>query len=87
MKRLALALVIGFAIGYCGMAIANAQPAPVPQNYTLQVTSAELGVIGQALGALPFKDVAALIRKLDEQYTAQNIAAQKAQEAPPPEKQ
>jgi hypothetical protein len=57
-----------------GLAPASAQQRPA--SYTLTVTNEELIKIGNALGALPYRDVAALIAKLQAQVSEQ--------EKPPP---
>lgn len=49
----------------------NAARAQQPQNYTLTVTPAQLETVGKALGALPFREVSALIAELDKQVTDQ----------------
>lgn len=88
MQRLALyAAGIAFAgvllVSHC----VQAQTAPAPQErvYTLQLSGPEIVTMAQGLGSMPYRDVAGLLKKIDEQITAQNIAAQKALGAQPPE--
>ena len=60
------------------------------ETYTLTVTSQEAGLIGQALGELPFKTVAPILKKLEDQYTKQvmeKAEAAKANKAEEPPKQ
>lgn len=75
LKRL---LSLSFALLLLGAALflsrAHAQePAPMA-NVTLTVNQQELKVIGDALGALPFKDVAVLMQKLQGQVMVQQKA-------------
>lgn len=61
-------------IGLLGALIAQeavAQTAPPTVNFTITVTAQELDTIGNALGAMPFKDAAPIIGKLREQVMAQ----------------
>jgi hypothetical protein len=74
----------GLAIALVSAASAVADPlpaaAPVAQaEYTLKVSRAELTQIGGALGALPFREVAALINKIQAQ-----VAEQEKPPAPSP---
>ena len=53
-------------------------------SYTLTVTAAEAGLLGEALADRPFRQVAPLIRKLNAQVQAQDRAlAERAQPAAP----
>lgn len=42
------------------------------KQFTLTVTAADIGVIAQGLGTMPYKDAAPLLKKLDEQLAAQS---------------
>ena len=51
-------------------------------EYTLTITEEELGVITRALVEMPYKTVAPLFDKLNQQVAGQRQAMQAAQEAP-----
>ena len=51
-------------------------------EYTLTITEEELGVIARALMEMPYKTVAPLFGKLNQQVAGQRQAMQAAQEAP-----
>ena len=46
---------------------------PIPQSFTITLTAAELGYIGQALVERPFKDVRSLISKIEKQVDERRI--------------
>lgn len=48
-----------------------AQPAP-DKEFTLTVTNAEIAKIGEALGKLPYNEVAPMFFKLQQQVSKQN---------------
>jgi len=52
------------------------------ENLTFALTHDEINFIGQALGKLPYENVAALIMKLQIQAAQQAAQAQVATEAP-----
>ena len=57
---------------------AQAQPS-IPSEYVIKLSPADLDLIGKALGAQPFNDVAPLFQKLRQQVSEQ-------QKPPEPEK-
>lgn len=57
---------------------------PIPQSFTITLTAAELGYIGQALVERPFKDVRSLISKIEKQVDEQMKAFRQGN--PPKEK-
>lgn len=61
-------IIVAMLLATSAMAQVPAQPAV---NFTITVTAQELDAIGNALGAMPFKDAAPLIGKLREQVMAQ----------------
>lgn len=73
--RLFIALV-------ASISIFNAALAQEPKTYKVELNARELGLIGQALGARPFNEVANVIRRIDEQIAEQD----KPKEAKPVEK-
>ena len=56
--------------------------AQTPAEITITVTPAELGVIGNSLYAMPFKDVSPLIQKLEAQVKKQATPAAEPAAAP-----
>lgn len=61
--------------------VSYAQPAAQPQEYTIKLTTAEIDIVGKALGTLPYQEVALIIQKLRQQ-----IVDQQSQSAKPDEK-
>jgi len=51
--------------------------AQAPQQVTLTLTTHELAVVGTALSALPYRDVAPLIANIQRQIEAQKEKEQK----------
>lgn len=47
----------------------------MPSEFVLRFTPADLGTLDKALGSLPYKDVAALIQRINRQI-AEQIAEQ-----------
>lgn len=66
--RNALFLFLAVLLGASSAAAQEPQSAP---PVTLTVNNAELKVIGDALAAMPYKDVAPLMQKLQSQVIAQ----------------
>ena len=64
---------------------AQAQPAPQPpeRSYTLNVTGSEANVIGNALSALPYRDVAPILNKLQAQIKEQDAKPAPTASDPP----
>ena len=59
-------------VGLLWVAPAYAQQQPQQATeYTFKVTSAEIDIIGKALGTQPFNEVATLIQKLRSQVVEQ----------------
>ena len=56
-------------------------------NYIIEITEEELGVVARALMEMPYKTVANLFTKLNQQITEQQIAAQAPAEEAPAEPQ
>lgn len=54
--------------------VAFAQAPQVPAEYSVKLTAPEVDIVGKALGAMPYQDVALLIQKLREQIVAQQQA-------------
>lgn len=50
---------------------AYSQPATPPNEYNLKLTSAEIDILGEALGKLSYEKVAVLIQKIRQQIVAQ----------------
>lgn len=75
LKRL---LSLSFALALLGGALflsrAHAQEPTPMGNVTLTVNAQDLKVIGDALAALPYKDIAPLMQKLQGQIAAQKSA-------------
>lgn len=53
-------------------ALMFATPVVAQQEFTLKVTPAEINVIGEALGFMPYSKAAPLIQKLQVQVNAQS---------------
>lgn len=69
-------------IAWSGVALAQ---TPAPTTYTLTLDGKQIDLIGRALGALPFSEVAPLINQLGREINEQNAARSKAaQPAEPP---
>lgn len=74
---LALACLIGSAMpAYC-------QTAPASDKIKLEVTRAELQMIGQGLMELPYKTVAPVLNDLQAQLNAADAAVKAAADAKP----
>lgn len=55
--------------------VSYAQPAAQqPQEYTIKLTTAEIDIVGKALGTLPYQEVALIIQKLRQQIVDQQSA-------------
>jgi hypothetical protein len=63
-------LVIPFLL-LAATTIASAQQMQQQRTYMLQVTEAELMVIGRALEGLPYRDAAPVLARLQQQIIAQ----------------
>lgn len=71
MKKL---LIIG---GCCFLPTALYAQTPVqpqPAEYTIKLTTAEIDIVGKALGTQPYQDVALIIQKLRQQIVEQQSA-------------
>lgn len=75
MKRLLIAAML--------LASTAAFAQPAEKTYSLTVTATEIGVLAEALGEIPAKRANPLIAKLNQQITAQDAAAKKAEEPKP----
>lgn len=53
---------------------AQAQEPKPPETVTLTLNQQDVGIIGAALGAMPFRDANPLLQKLDAQISAQTKA-------------
>lgn len=76
LKRIALVGALALAPT---LSMAADAPPPGPPQFVLTVAPDELALLGRALSELPFKDVTALMNKLNIE-----IAAQTAPKAAPP---
>lgn len=78
------AMVIVFLVPTMIVYGAEDKTTPIPQSFTITLTAAELGYIGQALVERPFKDVRSLISKIEKQVDEQMKAFRQGN--PPKEK-
>lgn len=69
-------------IAAVALALVSASASAQDRTYILTVSAAEVGVIGAALGARPYAEVAPLLNKLNDQIREQD----KPKAAPEPEK-
>lgn len=56
------------------LVVSQAAAQTQPRTFTLQVTEADLITIGKALEVMPYRDVATLIARLQQQITDQTKA-------------